>query len=151
MERKRVFRRILVGFDGSRDASDALRAGAALASVAGGEVTVLVVVPTSHGETEEDRREAFDAESMPLRAAAERELTASSRGEIKSTVHVVPGDHPAVSLAAYADERGFDLLVVGRHGRERAAHGGLGRMARDLAERAHCPLLLVGDGEPGES
>lgn len=150
MEGKRVFRRILVGFDGSQDARQALRAGVALASVAGGEVTVLVVVSGSHGETEEDRRAAFEAEAAPLRTAAERELAAAGPGATGTPVHVLTGDHPAVALSAYAEERGFDLLVVGRHGRERAAHRGPGRVARELAEKARCPLLLVGDGDPGD-
>lgn len=144
-----VFRRILVGFDGSRGARHALRAGVALAAVAGGEVTVLVVLPASHGETDEDRRESFEAESAPLREAAERELAAAARAGGRGWVHVLAGDHPAASISAYADERGFDVVVVGRHGRERGAHGGLGRMARELAEKARCPLLLVGDGDPG--
>jgi nucleotide-binding universal stress UspA family protein len=144
-----MFRRILVGFDGSRNAREALRAGVALASIAGGEVTAAIVVSNSHGETEEDRRAAFESESAPLRAAAERDLAAAPRGKTTSSVHVLGGDHPAASLSGYASEHGFDLLVIGRHGRERAAHGGLGRIARELAEKAHCPLLLVGDGDPG--
>jgi nucleotide-binding universal stress UspA family protein len=138
-----VFRRILVGFDGSRDASEALRAGITLAAAAHGEVTVLIVVSSGHGETNEDRQRAFETEAASLRAAAEHEL----RGSISTTtvVQVMAGDRPADSLASYAEERGFDLLVVGRHGRERASHGGLGRMARELAEKARCPVLLVGD------
>ena len=140
-----MFRRILVGFDGSRDAHHALRAGITLASAAQGEVVVVIVVSASHGETDEDRRHAFEAEAAPLRAAVEDELR---RTDAATGVHVTAGDRPAQTLSAYAEERGFDLLVVGRHGRERASHGGLGRMARELAEKASCPLLLVGDGDP---
>ena len=142
-----MFRRILVGFDGSRDAREALRTGIAMASAAKGEVAVLIVVSISHGETDEDRRAAFEAESAPLRASAELELQAI-RSDTTGSAHVVPGDRPADVLSSYVEERGFDLLVVGRHGRERAAHGGLGRVARDLAEKARYPLLLVGDGNP---
>jgi nucleotide-binding universal stress UspA family protein len=141
-----VFRRILVGFDGSRDAREALRTGIAMASAAQGEAVVLIVVSVSHGETDEDRRAAFEAESAPLRASAEHELQAAIRSHAADSAHVVPGDRPADVLSSYVEERGFDLLVVGRHGRERAAHRGLGRVARDLAEKARYPLLLVGDG-----
>jgi nucleotide-binding universal stress UspA family protein len=143
-----VFRRILVGFDGSRDAREALRTGIAMASAAQGEVAVLIVASASHGETDEDRRAAFDAESAPLRSSAEHELQAAIRSAATGSVHAVAGDRPADVLSSYVDERGFDLLVVGRHGRERAAHRGLGRVARDLAERARCPVLLIGDGNP---
>ncbi len=116
-----------------------------MAATAEGEVAILIVVSASHGETEEDRRTAFEAESDSLRAAAQQGLKAVSRSESDSAIHVVAGDRPADTLSYYAEERGFDLLVVGRHGRERATHGGLGRIARELAEKAGCPLLLAGD------
>jgi nucleotide-binding universal stress UspA family protein len=145
-----MFRRILVGFDGSPDACKALRAASALAAAVSGETTVLIAVPASHGETDEDRRTAFEAEAAPIRAIAEHELALSVPGGT-SSVRVVAGDGPARDLAAYVVEHGYDLLVVGRHGRERATHGGLGRVARELADKAACPLLLIGDDNPAQS
>ena len=50
------------------------------------------------------------------------------------------------SLLAQAERGGFDLLVVGRRGRDRLLHGGgLGRVAREVVEQARCPVLVVGD------
>jgi nucleotide-binding universal stress UspA family protein len=138
-----MFRRILVGFDGSSDAREALRTGVVMASAAEGETTVLIVIPSTHGETPEDRREAFEAEATPIRTAAEHELTLACRHATPIIIRTVTGDHAAEVLARYVQEHGFDLLVVGRHGRERAAHRGLGRMAHELAQKAPCPLLLV--------
>jgi nucleotide-binding universal stress UspA family protein len=105
---------------------------------------VLIAVSASHGETDEDRRAAFDAEGGPIRAMAEEEV-AAARSDATCTVHVVAGDRPAQAMADYVDEHGYDLLVVGRHGRELATHGGLGRVARELSEKTTCPLLLIGD------
>ncbi len=141
-----MLRRVLVGFDGSRDALEALRVGAALAADAGGELAVALVVSASHGETDEDREAAFRSDSEPLRAAAERALETAVSPALERSVSVLVGDHPATALSSYAERRGFDVLVVGRHGRERAGHAGLGRVARELADKARCPLLLVGDG-----
>ena len=143
-----MFRRILVGFDGSRDARRALRTALAMASSVSGEATVLIAVSASHGETDEDRRAAFDAEAGPIQAMADQEV-ATARSHATCTIHVVAGDRPAQAMAAYVDEHGYDLLIVGRHGRERGAHGGLGRVARELAEKATYPLLLIGDGNAG--
>jgi nucleotide-binding universal stress UspA family protein len=140
-----MFRRILVGFDGSKGAHQALRAGITLAAAADGEVAVLIVLSTGHGESEEDRKASFDAEAEALRATAEHELL-TRRGEPRHFVHVIAGERPAAALALYAAEHGFDLLVVGRHGRDRAVRRGLGSVARALAETSPCPLLLVGDG-----
>jgi nucleotide-binding universal stress UspA family protein len=143
-----MFRRILVGFDGSSHARRALRTALDMAATVSGEATVLIAVSLSHGETDEDRRAAFDAEAGPIRAMAEREVVTARSGAV-CNVHVVPADRPAKAMAAYVQERGYDLLIVGRHGRERATHVGLGRVARELTERATCPLLLIGDGNTG--
>lgn len=140
-----VFRRVLVGFDGSTDAGEALRCAIAMASVAQGEVVVLVVVSGSRGETDEDRHAAFETEAGRLRAEAEHELR-TWNGD--SRLHVVADDRPARALSSYAEEHGFDVIVIGRHGRDRAAHGGLGRVARELAEKSRSCVLLAGDGGP---
>jgi nucleotide-binding universal stress UspA family protein len=141
-----MFRRILVGFDGSNGAREALRAGITMAVTAGGEVAVLVVLSPGHGESEEDRKASFEAEAEALRATAEQELR-THRGDSRRFVHVTAGERPAAALSHYAAEHGFDLLVVGRHGRDRAVRRGLGSVARTLAETSPCPLLLVGDGQ----
>jgi nucleotide-binding universal stress UspA family protein len=143
-----MFRRILVGFDGSRPARVAIRSALAVAESSSGEVTVLITVPATHGETEEDRRAAFEADSSHIRAIADTEI-AAARSAARCNVKAVAGDHPARVLADYVAEHGYDLLVVGRHGRERASHGGPGRVARQLVDNSPCPLLLVGDEGPG--
>jgi nucleotide-binding universal stress UspA family protein len=148
--REEVFRRILVGFDGSNDAHEALRIGIAMATTAQGEVAALIVVPPSEGETDEDRQAAFDAVLEPLRVAAERTLRTSERDDVRTALQVVASDRPAEALSSYAQEHGFDLLIVGRHGREHASRGHLGRVVGTLAEQSRCPLLLVEDSREGD-
>jgi nucleotide-binding universal stress UspA family protein len=143
-----MFRRILVGFDGSRDARDALRVGAELASVSQGEISVLMVVSAAHGETQEERQAAFDREAGSLQELAERELdTVMRRHSATTSMHVVASDHPDQALPEYALKHGYDLVVLGRHGRERAMHGGLGWLATSVSQNSSFPVLLVGDGD----
>jgi nucleotide-binding universal stress UspA family protein len=145
-----MFRRILVGFDGSHCAREALRCAVGLASSAAGEATALIVIPSSHGETEDDRRRAFETEAGALRATAEEDLRRLPVAEnVAWTVEAVSADHPGETLARYVREHGYDVLVLGRHGRERMSHAGLGRVAHELAGKAAFPLLLVGDGGAG--
>ena len=141
-----MFRRILVGFDGSVSSFQALRTTLQMAALTSGEAAVLIVVADPHGETEEDRIASFSADARPLEAMAQRELDTAHARNVSTSLHVVTADNPAKAIVAFATRHGYDLLVAGRHGRERAMHAGLGRVARQLADSA-LPLLLVGDGE----
>ncbi|MDA8268796.1 MAG: universal stress protein [Actinomycetota bacterium] len=138
-----MLRRLLVGFDGSDDARAAVRTAVDLASATTGGVAVVAVVPNSRGETESDRSSAFDAEAGPLRDQAERQVASCGRPDVPVTVEAVGGDHPGGVLLAYATRTGSDLLLVGRHGREHAMHSGLGRVTRELVERAQIGVLVV--------
>ena len=138
-----IFRRILVGFDGSAEARHALRVATALASELGGQAHVLLVVrPPAHAETEEEERRATEAERDNLsRGLAEAGHRASPGATVMT--EVVLADDPAVALASYAEEHGFDLVVVGTHGREQTTHRGLGRSVEALLRHHPCPVLVV--------
>ena len=141
-----MFRRILVGFDGSASSLQALRTALQIAAMASGEAAVLIAISEPHGETEEDRIASFEADARPLQVMAQQEFDAVQGGQASTSLHVVSAGDPAKALMTFAESHGYDLLVVGRHGREQAMHGGLGLVARELADAAPFPLLLVGDG-----
>ncbi len=138
-----TFRHILVGFDGSSDANRALRVAVALAGDLAGDVRVLTVVRLpAHAETKEERDRATEAEKENL----SRGLSLIwDKNELRCEVStdVLYADDPASSIANYAEERGFDLLVVGGHGREQIAHRGIGRSLDALLRRRGCPVLVV--------
>lgn len=138
-----VFRRILVGFDGSGEARHALRVATALASDLGGQAHVLLVVrPPAHVETEEEGRRATAAERDNLsRGLVEAQQRSPHRAALMT--EVVLADDPALAIASYAEEHGFDLVVVGTHGREHTTHRGLGRSVEALLRHHPCPVLVV--------
>jgi nucleotide-binding universal stress UspA family protein len=140
-----VFKRILVGFDGSPQARGALHVAMGIAEATAGEVAAVTVVNHDRGDTEEDRTRAFDADAEPLRRQAEREVAMHPYGATHTVVKVVAGQNPARTLADFAYDHGYDVIVAGRHGHEQASHVGLGRVVRQLAETAHCPVLVVGE------
>ncbi|HVC13453.1 MAG TPA: universal stress protein [Acidimicrobiales bacterium] len=137
-----AFRRILVGYDGSPEAHDALRTAVALADDIGGDVRVLLVVrPPAHVET---------AEALANEAEAEREnLSRGLRDLLGVTTRALPeprvvfADEPAQAIASHAEEHGFDLVVVGSHGREHATHRGVGHAVEALVRHHPCPVLVV--------
>lgn len=138
-----MFHRILVGFDGSDEAAHALRVALELAEAVHSEVIALSVVH-SYGQVEsEDERK--------LEIAAERQVAARGLDRYKEHAEergltlgeaVVESSEPAKALVSYVQEHGFDLLVVGRHGREHAWHLGKGH-ALDKVLQAVCPVLVV--------
>lgn len=143
-----MFKRIAVGYDGSACANEAVRTALNLTSGPGAHISVVAVVAPARGETDEDRRAAFEAEADHVRQGAEGHRRAAERLGIAYQVEVVAGSKPADALVSMVSERGFDMLVVGRHGLERAGHRGMGWNAQRLVSDAACPVLVAGDGEP---
>jgi nucleotide-binding universal stress UspA family protein len=140
--RGRAFRRILVGYDGSREAQDALRAAVALGDEVDGDVRVLLVLrPRAHAETPEELARAASAERDNLSQGLEA-LLEGRKGRLPDT-RVVVAEDPAHALASHAEEHGFDLVVVGCHGRDQLTHRGIGQSLEGLLRHHPCPVLVV--------
>jgi nucleotide-binding universal stress UspA family protein len=138
-----VIRRILVGYDGSAEAQHALQVAAALAADLHGETHVLLVIrPGAHAETPEERERALVAERDNLSKGLSSMHSQSQHSWDVST-EAVYADEPARAMASYAEEHGFDLVVVGSHGREQVTHRGIGRSLEALLRHHPCPVLVV--------
>jgi nucleotide-binding universal stress UspA family protein len=139
--------RLLVCFDGSEESKLAAALALELGKRLGAELTVISVLPdTSHLATSEARTAADrSAQERLVAHLTPAKLRAVSDG-VKFTEVSVGGGDPADRIAAYADEHGFDLVVIGSHGQERATHGGLGRVVERLVRDPHLPVLIVPDG-----
>lgn len=46
-------------------------------------------------------------------------------------------------IVRFAKEGGFDLIVMGTHGRTGVAHALIGSVAERVVRKAHCPVLTV--------
>jgi nucleotide-binding universal stress UspA family protein len=138
-----VFRRLLVGFDGSSEARRALRMARSLAADVKGEVHVLsVVAPRAHAETTEERLATLEEEKAQLAEALNAEQPVDERDRTPIS-HVIYHDNPAEAIALFATEHGFDLVVVGTHGSDQMMHRGVGRSLELLIRSHPCPVLVV--------
>jgi len=140
-----VFRRILVGWDCSPGAAAALRAAAAVADGETTHVVALAVLkPAPHtedaaeGATDFDARWRFAEETF---AKARDALPEALRARL-SLQFAQSGD-AARTVCDYAEEHGFDLLVLGRHGTGGVLHPRLGHIAATAARKSSMPLLLA--------
>jgi nucleotide-binding universal stress UspA family protein len=138
-----VFRRILVGYDASKEARRALDVAVSLAADLHGEAHVLLVVrPPAHAETPEERDGAATAERENLSAglAGGRDRRP---GIANAVIHIVFADDPAEAISQYVEQHGFDLIIVGSHGREQMTHRGIGHSLEAILKHQPCPVLVV--------
>jgi nucleotide-binding universal stress UspA family protein len=127
---------VLVGWDASADAAEALSAAAAIVSGGTGHVVALTVVPD---------------EQLSERAAARRRVEerfervrGSAAAGVRMSLQIVEDRQVGRAVCAYAAEHGFDLLVLGRHGDGGALRSRLGRVAETAARDSEIPVLLLG-------
>jgi nucleotide-binding universal stress UspA family protein len=139
----RRFRRVLVAWDASADAMAALRAAAAVVGDESGHVVALAIVPAvPHLEGERGVAGSTDADRAERAFELVREsLAATSRARL--SLQIAEGPQVARSICDYADEHGFDLLVLGRHGDGGLLHHKLGHVAEAAAKSSKIPVLLL--------
>lgn len=139
-----MFRKILVGLDGSAAAQHALEQALEMARLVGGRVTVLSVgeklpaYAATVGEMEDEQ--AFKGEYFRKILDEARRL-AAERG-VPIDTHVVVG-HAAEQLVRTAKEGGHSLLVIGHTGHSRIHNLLLGSTADRVVEHAPCPVLVT--------
>src|SRR3984885_1378306 len=136
-----MFKKILVGYDGSKSAMNALERATALAKEFDAQITVLWVreplprhsdLPGEFEEESEAADEYFKARSQEV-----KDFSAQKQIEIRCECR---SGHPAKTIVNFADEGKYDLIAVGH-----SDHSGLwGRLLGDTADpisdHAHCSV-----------
>ena len=140
-----AIRRILVAVDFSEHAGRALDHALALRRALGAEVHALHVCPLLAYALGDAHPDAPDFEAR-VHARVDAELgrlreRAEAGGFVLRT-HRVDGS-PGTHMAAFADELGADLIVVGTHGRTGLDRMLLGSVAERVLRLAHVPVLAV--------
>jgi len=137
-----MYRKILIGYDGSEAAIHAFKTALQLAGQYGAELYVLSVSRTmdigDDVETEaviENSREYHRKLLAPL----EREVAAAG---VKGHFEVTVG-HPAEQIIYGADRHGVDLIVVGHRGRSKFVRLLLGSVSKQVVQYASQPVMVV--------
>jgi len=139
-----MFRKILVGYDGSAGAERALEVACEMARTAEAElwaVAILEHLPkyaASVGEIEETTAQGEEYLRGILSGAQEIAL----RHGVGLQVDQIAGQ-AALSIVKYAKEQGFDLIVLGHSGHSGLWGSFLGTTADKAARHAHCSVLVV--------
>lgn len=142
-----LFQKILVPVDFSPYSSFALRSAADLARRFSGSVTILHVQDALPSALPGDLQPITKEQEHQLRAAIDKELAALRvRAETAGASGVqtlVAEGHPADVIVRCAERGGFDLIVLGTHGRRGFQRMLLGSVAERVVRQAPCPVLTV--------
>ncbi len=138
-----MYKRILVGFDGSEPSKRALSAALALAHESAGEVLALTAVRAPEAaELEGEVDDALRDADGPLAKAIAWGKQESKRAGVTCTFRKQIG-HAAELLTRLADENKHDLLVLGRRGRSPVKHWLIGSTTDRIVDHAPCAVLIV--------
>jgi nucleotide-binding universal stress UspA family protein len=128
--------RLLVGYDGSNAANDALKL--AITHARAFEAGVLIVTSRSSG----------DADEVVQVRKAEKDLEAAKQlvdeAGIECETHLlIRGLSPGEDIVSYARERGVDGIIIGVKRRSKVGKVLFGSNAQYIILKAHCPVTSI--------
>jgi nucleotide-binding universal stress UspA family protein len=144
-----LFKRIVVGTDGSDSAREAIRQAAALAQMSGAVLEVVSAyepVPTRRTEEERSGAPADVAHEFGPREDVNfaLETAASIAADYGVEVHRHPLDgDPADAILGVAEETNADLIVVGNKGMTGARRFLLGSVPNKVSHHAPCSVYIA--------
>lgn len=137
-----MYRRIVVGYDGSAASKKAFETACSLARRDEAELWVISVArPPEIADDVETEAVIENSRRYHQRMLAELKGVVT-RKRIKTHFEVAVG-HPAEQIIYCADRHGADLIVVGDRGRSKFARLLLGSVSKQVAEHAGRPVLVV--------
>ena len=135
-----MFKQVMLGFDGSEQAQDALALTAAITAGTGASVTVVSAFPFT-GVPPSDRERVLAEESEVSLDTARRGL-----GGLSVTGRAVSADSPGRALAEAAEEIDADLIVIGSTHRGTMGRVFPGTVGDSLLSGAPCAVAIAPRG-----
>jgi nucleotide-binding universal stress UspA family protein len=120
-----MYKKIIVGTDGSATAGRAVDRAAEIARTCGATLTVMTA-----------------GRSAQAQEIVDREASRLSKDGVKVETMVVEAD-PSTALVEAAEQGDYDLLVVGNKGMTGVSRFFLGSVPNKVSHHVHCSLLIV--------
>jgi nucleotide-binding universal stress UspA family protein len=145
-----MFRKILVPYDGSVNADDALAKAVELAGLTGGEIVILTVY-RHHSMLEASFsmvRHTEPGNMDDIMRASAREVAEHGKAKAheaggQRVRAFVKAGQPARTIVAWAKEKEVDLIVIGSRGLGSLEGYLLGSVSHKVTGLAECPVLVV--------
>jgi nucleotide-binding universal stress UspA family protein len=138
-----MFKKVLVGFDGSESSKRAFQAALHLALESAGSVLALTVVRAPEAVELEGEVDAAlrETNGMLARAIGWAKQQAQQAG-VPCTFKKQIG-HPAELITRIAGEGEFDLIAIGRRGHSPVKHWLVGSTTDRIVDHAPCTVMVV--------
>ncbi|MCX6390502.1 MAG: universal stress protein [Solirubrobacterales bacterium] len=143
-----MFKRIIVGTDGSETANEAVKRAGELARTSGAKLEIVSAYePVAPVQLREDAVETPKDLEWAINPRQEVDATlAAAAGSVGDGVevgtHARQGD-PADAILDVAEEIGADLVVVGNKGMTGARRFLLGSVPNRISHHAPCAVLII--------
>jgi nucleotide-binding universal stress UspA family protein len=144
-----MFKRILVGYDGSKGGKAALQRAAAMAKQTNAQITALWVrepLPR-HSDLPGESEEQAEAADEYFKQRQQEVAAAAAQYALRIACETRRG-HPAKTIVKAADEGQYDLVVVGHSDHSELWGRLLGDTADRISDHVHCSVLIV--KQPGQ-
>ena len=143
-----MFRRILIAFDGSPHAQQALHEAIELAAASNGRLTVITVIPAPAAWAPRATWEApIDVGRLTEEIErAHRDMLDAAVDEIPAEIpvtKVVKHGSPGAAIVEVANSGAHDLIVIGSRGRGSVRSLLLGSVSHRVIHGAAIPVLVV--------
>lgn len=138
-----MYRTILIAADGS---DNSLRAGEEAVKLAkmtkGSEVTILYVVDHNEAGSEEIHRGSSPEFEMARQQKIQPVIDLLEKEKLFHRVEMIYGI-PSHVISEYANDRNFDILVMGKRGLNPMQEMVLGSVSRSVLNKVDAPVLIV--------
>ena len=144
-----MFSSIVVGTDGSKTATEAVREAVDVAKAVGATLQLVsAYAPVSESRLRAERRRAPADMQSVVNPRRETDLILSDAADIareadvEVNVHARQGD-PSDAILDVAEELGADLVIVGNKGMTGAKRFMLGSVPDRVSHHANCSVLII--------
>lgn len=127
--------KILVGIDGSSNSYDTLKYAISEAKMKRAKLTAVYSQIGKGKETEEEVRQGREIIKRAEKMMQDEGIEPDAR-------LIMRGLPPAIDLVRFAEENGYDQIVIGSRGLSGITRILLGSVADEVVRKAHCPVTV---------
>lgn len=138
-----MYRTILIAADGSENSYRAAKEAVKLAGATkDAEVTILYVIDHNEAQSEDIHRGASPEYEMARQQKVQPIIDLLDQEKIFHKTEMIYGI-PSHVISEYANDRNFDILVMGKRGLNPMQEMVLGSVSRSVLNKVEAPVLIV--------